>query len=79
MIKKSSYNQSEVFKKNVVDNLVKRTSGFNGADRFVTLTLDEMKIKGNLIFVKPTGSLICFTDLGDADINTQGASLVLLI
>ena len=29
-----------------------------------------MKIKGNLIFVKHTGSLIVFIDLGDTDINT---------
>ena len=53
-----------------MDNLIKRTSGLNGANRFVTLILDEMKIKGNLIFVKHTGSLIGFIDLGDTHINT---------
>ena len=30
-----------------------------------------MKIKRNLIFVKHTGNLIVFTDLGDTDINTS--------
>ena len=59
------------FSKKVVDNLIKRTSGFNGTDRFVTLILGEMKIKRNLIFVKHTGNLIVFTDLGDTDINTS--------
>ena len=58
------------FWKNVVDNLIKRTSGLNGANRFVALILDEMKIKGNLIFVKHTGSLIGFIDLRDVHINT---------
>ena len=63
------YNQSEVFKKKVVGNLIKRTSGFNGTDHFLTLVLDEMKIKGNVIFVKHAGSHIGFIDLGNTDIN----------
>ena len=46
-LKKKSYNHSEVFEKNIHDNVIKRTSGFNDADRFVTLILDEMKIKKN--------------------------------
>ena len=29
-----------------------------------------MKVKGNLIFIKHTESLIGFIDLGDTDINT---------
>ena len=57
------------FSKKVVDNLIKRTSGFNGTDRFGTPILGKMKIKGNLIFVKHTGSLVGFTILGDTDIN----------
>ena len=39
------------FRKKVVDHLIKRTSGFNGADRFLTLLFDEMKVQENMIFV----------------------------
>ena len=35
------------FLKKVVDNLIKRTSEFNGADRFIIFIIDEMKIKKN--------------------------------
>ena len=33
-------------------DVIKTTSGYNGADRFVTLLFDEMKIKENLILVE---------------------------
>ena len=33
-------------------DLIKTTSGYNDADRFVTLLFDEMKIKENLILVE---------------------------
>ena len=36
------------FRKKVTDDLIKTTSRYNGADWFVTLLFDEMKIKGNL-------------------------------
>ena len=36
------------FRKKVTDDLIKTTSRYNGADRFITLLFDEMKIKGNL-------------------------------
>ena len=46
-LKKSVQPKRGFQKKKAVDNLIKRTSRFNGADRFVTLILDEMKIKKN--------------------------------
>ena len=63
-------NQSQVFEKKVNGHLIKRTSGFNGADQFVTLLLDKMKIKKKIIFVKHTGNFTDFIDLGDTDIST---------
>ena len=58
------------FRKKVVVDLTKLTSGFNGADPFVALLSDEMKIKENVILDKHAGSLTGFIDLGDTDINT---------
>ena len=40
------------FQRKVVDDLKITASGCNSADRFVTLLLDEMEIKENLILVK---------------------------
>ena len=38
-------------------------------ERFVTILIDEMKIQEDLIWVKYTGELIGFVDLGDGDVN----------
>ena len=37
------------FRKKVTDDFIKTTSRYNGADRFVTLLFDEMRIKDLLI------------------------------
>ena len=49
---KKDHTNTARFSKKVNDNLIKTTSRYNGADRFVTLLFDEMKIKENLILVE---------------------------
>ena len=57
------------FNPGVVDELISQTSHLTDSDRFVCLSLDEMKIQSDLVFDKHTGELIGFTDLGEPDIN----------
>ena len=53
----------------VVDELIEETKGFVGSERFVCLSLDEMKVQSDLVFARSTGELIGFVDLGEPDIN----------
>ena len=43
-LKKIRTTKAMFSKKKIVDSLIKRTPGFNGADRLVTIWFDEMKI-----------------------------------
>ena len=53
----------------IVAELIKTTSKRQGAQRFVVISFDEMKIKEDLVFDKHTGDLIGFVDLGDPERN----------
>ena len=53
----------------MIDELTKCTSSFKGAERFVCLAFDEIKVEENLVFDKSTGDLVGFVDLGDVELN----------
>ena len=53
----------------VLNELTKKTKDHSGAQRYVCVVFDEMKIKSNLVFDKHSGELIGFIDLGDPDLN----------
>ena len=53
----------------MVQDLIQTSSELSGMQRFVTLSLDEMKIQSDLVFNRNTGKLVGFTDLGEPDIN----------
>ena len=57
----------------IINDLAKKTVLFSGAERFVTILFDEMKIQEDLVWDKYTGELIGFVDLGD--IHTNFATL----
>ena len=57
------------FNPGVVDELISEASSLKDSERFVCLSLDEMKIQSDLVFDKNTGELIGFTNLGEPDIN----------
>ena len=57
------------FNPKVIDELVKCTSLFKVAERFVCLAFDEIKIKEYLVFDKSNGDLVDFVELGDAELN----------
>ena len=57
------------FNKKVIEELIKQTAEFKGAERFVCLAFDEIKIEENLVFDKSTGDLVGFVDLGGAELN----------
>ena len=61
------------FNHNVINDLAKKTAGFSGPERYVTILFDEMKIQEDLVWDKHSGELIGFVDLGD--INTNYAIL----
>lgn len=49
--------------------MIEQSQNFFDVERYVSLLLDEMKIKSNLVFDNSTDQLIGFTDLGDRDRN----------
>ena len=57
------------FNPGVIEELISEASSLSNSDRFVCLSLDEMKIQSDLVFDRNTGDLIGFTDLGEPDIN----------
>ena len=57
------------FQGEIMEDLISTTRGLKGNERYVTLLLDEMKIKQNLVFDKNSNMLVGFTDLGDPDLN----------
>ena len=57
----------------VINDLKQKTVNFSGAERFITILFDEMKIQEDLVWDKYSGELIGFVDLGD--INTNYATL----
>ena len=57
----------------MINDLSKKTASFSGAERYVTILFDEMKIQENLEWDKHSGEIIGFVDLGD--LNTNFATL----
>ena len=57
----------------VVNDLKQKTVNFSGAERYITILFDEMKIQEDLVWDKYSGELIGFVDLGD--IHTNYATL----
>ena len=57
------------FNPGVIDELIDQASHLTDSERFICLSLDEMKIQSDLVFDKYTGELVGFTDLGEPDIN----------
>ena len=57
------------FHKDVISELKCETKDYDRKQRYVSLLIDEMKIKSNLVFQKGTNELIGFIDLGDIDVN----------
>ncbi len=53
----------------LIQELCQTTKSLTGVQRFIVLALDEMKVQCKLVFIKNTGDLIGFLDLGDPDIN----------
>ena len=62
-------NPKQGFNKLVIDELVGLTKSYSNTQRHIVLLFDEMNIRSNLVFIKNTGQLIGFTDLGDSTIN----------
>ena len=48
-----------------VSRMESAAANLSGAERYVGIALDEMKISSGLVFDKTTGNLIGYTDLGD--------------
>ena len=42
---------------------------YNGYNRYICLTFDEINVQENLVFDKYNGDLVGFVDLGDTDLN----------
>ena len=57
------------FNPNLVDELRKKTENFSYSERFIVLSIDEMKIQEDLVWNKHTGELVGYVDLGDVDLN----------
>ena len=57
------------FNKQIVEELKSLTESYFDVQRYVVLLFDEMKVQSNLVFVKVTGELIGFTDLGDPGLD----------
>jgi len=53
----------------VIAELCETASRLKGAQRYVVLSIDEVKIQENLVYDKHAGHLIGFVDLGDAEID----------
>ena len=53
----------------VTNDLGNKTASFSEIERYVTILLDEMKIKENLVWDKHSGELIGFVHLGDIYTN----------
>ena len=61
---KNAIRPSVGFSHEIVDELIKTASNLEGVKRYVVLSLDEIKIKEELVFDKYTGELIGYIDLG---------------
>ena len=57
------------FNSSVISELKQTVQKFEGHQRFVCISFDEMKISEGLVFDKYNGQLIGFLDLGDGEIN----------
>ena len=53
----------------IVQELLIKIKVFSEIEKFMILSMDEMKIQENLVWDKHSGELIGFVDLGDVDIN----------
>ena len=56
------------FNKNIIEELENKVINFSVQEKFIVLVLDEKKIQENLVWDKYSGELICYADLGDANV-----------
>ncbi len=57
------------FNSGVISELKQAVENFEGHQKFVCISFDEMKISEGLVFDKYSVKLIGFTDFGDGEIN----------
>ena len=57
------------FQDGVIMQLKAESDKYFGAQRYVILLMDEMKVMANLVFDKTSGELIGYVDLGDPEAN----------
>eukprot|EP00794_Sanderia_malayensis_P015485 gene15485-17063_t len=57
------------FNPQVINELIETVSMLKGVQRYIVISIDEVKIQENLVYDKHTGELIGFVDLGDTDLN----------
>ena len=57
------------FNPEVIQQLCDTTNDLKGYQRYVVISMDEMKIKDNLVYDKSSEELIGFVDLGDPILN----------
>ena len=57
------------FNPGVVKELRHMVKDFSDTERFVTLSIDEMKVQEDLVWDKHNGDLIGYVDLGDPEVN----------
>ena len=57
------------FNSAVIQELIKTTKSFDGCQRNIVLSFDEMKIQENLVYDKYSGDLVGYVNLGDPDLN----------
>ena len=66
------------FQGEIMEDLISITRGLKGNEWYVTLMMDEMKIKQNLFFDKNSNMLVGFTDLRDPDFAVMDEVLPLM-
>ena len=53
----------------VVKELIKQTKNLKGPQRYICMSIDEIKIKENLVYSKHSGELVGFADLGNLELD----------
>ena len=57
------------FNSEVINELIETASMLKGVQRYIVISIDEVKVQENLVYNKNNGELIGFVDLGNADLN----------
>ena len=53
----------------IIKELMKQTKNLEGAQRYVCMSIDEVKVKEDLVYSKHTGELVGFVDLGNPELD----------